>query len=433
MGTIESILLITAALLVLFGLGQGVAFAMVLVGVIGLFTIIGPQALNAVGTVLYQSASNPVLVSMPLFIFMSELLVLGGVSTNLYKGLTPWLGRLPGGLLHSNIGACAIFAAISGSSPATAATIGTVAIPELEKRRYDPEMMLGSICGGGTLGILIPPSITMVVYCSMVGESVGRQFAAGVIPGIMLAGLFMLYIVVWAVFNPKAAPPILHSSWKDSFVALLRILPAVILILMVLGTMFAGWATATEASAIGVVGSFLLGLFYRTINRQSFKTAILNTAVTTCSIMIIFVGANFIAILIAYAGVPLKMAGFVTSLAVPPLVIMLAIYIIYLILGSFFDPMSMMVLTLPILMPVIKTLGFDPIWFGIVLVILIEAGMLTPPVGLNLYVMQSIAPKYSFEQVVKGSMPFFLMQLAGLAILTAFPSIATWLPSIMFD
>ena len=273
----------------------------------------------------------------------------------------------------------------------------------------------------------------MVVYCSMVGESVGRQFAAGVIPGIMLAGLFMLYIMVWAMLNPKAAPPIIHSSWKDSFVALLRILPAVILILMVLGTMFAGWATATEASAIGVVGSFLLGLFYRTINRQSFKTAILNTAVTTCSIMIIFVGANFIAILIAYAGVPLKMAGFVTSLAVPPLVIMLAIYIIYLILGSFFDPMSMMVLTLPILMPVIKTLGFDPIWFGIVLVILIEAGMLTPPVGLNLYVMQSIAPKYSFEQVVKGSMPFFLMQLAGLAILTAFPSIATWLPSIMFD
>ncbi|MFH0914012.1 MAG: TRAP transporter large permease subunit [Chloroflexota bacterium] len=381
MGALEFVLVVTVALLILFAIGQPVAFAMTVVGLLGMFVLVGPPTLSAVGNIIYHSLSNPVLVSLPLFVFMGELLVNTGLSKDLYKALTPWLGRLPGGLLHSNIGACAVFAAISGSSPATAATIGTVAIPELEKRNYDSQLILGSIAGGGTLGILIPPSITMIIYASMVGESIGQLFIGGIFPGIMLAGLFMVYILVRVVLNPRLAPDVIRPTWRETFSVTLRIIPTILLIGAVLGTIYLGVATATEASAIGVAVSFILGVVYRTLNWHSFKTAMMSTMLTTCSIMVIFVGASFIAAALARAGVPIRMAEFVTHLEVPALVILLIIYVIYLILGCFFDPMSIMVLTLPILFPTIKALGYDTIWFGIVLVMLIEAGMLTPPGG----------------------------------------------------
>lgn len=424
--------LVIVMVLALLAIGQHVGFAMVTVGIIGICSLLGfGKGLLVIEHILWDAPNVMALIAMPLFILMSELLLNTGISSGLYKSMAYWLGAIPGGLLHSNIGSCTIFAAISGSSPATTATIGTVAIPELEKQGYDSRLTLGSITAGGTLGLLIPPSITLIIYGAMVGESVGRLFIAGIIPGIILAVLFMGYIFVRAILNPKVAPRPPKTSWKEKFISLGALGPVALLILAVLGSIYLGVATPTEAAALGVGMACILGLAKRTLTWTAVKRSLINALRINTAIMIIYVGASCIAMILGYAGVPHKVANAAITAPVSPYIVLLFIYAIYLILGCFFDPMSILVLTLPILYPAIMALGFDSIWYGVVVVMLIDAGMITPPVGLNLYIMQSIAPKYPFDEIVRGVMPFFFLLLLALGLLTAFPALATWLPSQM--
>lgn len=424
-------ILVLILMLALLAIGQPVALAMFTAGVIGIIAIQGFKGLSTVQILLWDSANHPVLVAVPLFILMGEILLHSGLSAKLYHGASAWLRFLPGGLLHANIGACAIFAAISGSSPATAAAIGSVALPELEKRNYDRRITLGSIAAGGTLGILIPPSITLIIYGAMVGESVGQLFIAGIVPGILLVLLFMGYILLRALKNPSIAPDHERVSWKERISVLSGILPVSLLIMVVLGTIYMGIATPTEAAALGVTISLILGLVNRALSWRILKTIFSESLQVICSVLIILVAASIISSTMAFAGLPRQMAMAVSEATLHPYIILLFIYIIYLILGCFFDPMSVLVLTIPILYPVVIAMGFDSVWFGIIVVILIEAGMITPPVGLNLYIIQGIAPKYRFEDIVVGVFPFFLVQLIAIVIITAFPLLATWLPDTM--
>ncbi|MFH0914214.1 MAG: TRAP transporter large permease [Chloroflexota bacterium] len=431
MSDATGLLLILGVLLLLIFLGYPIAFAMLVTGILAIYLIIGGKFIGLIERTLWEHPNSFTMTAVPLYLFMGEILFRIGISDRLYRGVTPWLQNVPGSLLHTNIGACAIFAAICGSSLATAATIGTIAIPEMERRRYDARLTLGSVAAGGTLGILIPPSIMMIFYASITGESVGQLFLGGVIPGVTLALLFMLYVGTRVVLNPKLAPPREPAPWRERLAGLLTILPIAALIFMVLGTIYLGVATATEAAALGAAFSLILGLIYRTLTWGKLKEAMIATTRTTASLMFIFVTAVIPTAVLAYMGVHTRLAAWILSLALPPLMFMVLVYIMFLILGCFLPALPMMLLTLPWLMPVIETMGFDPVWFGIVMVILIECAELTPPVGMNLFVIQGVAPKYSFGDIVSGALPFFYVMLVMIALLTAFPALALWLPGLM--
>lgn len=426
--------MVVVVLFIMLGLaaiGLHMAFAMFVGGIIGLMIFVGPASISALKSILWNTPNDMILVAVPLYLFMGEILLRIGISERLYNGLTPWLGRLPGGLLHTNIGACAIFAAVSGSSTATAATIGSIAVPELEKLKYDHRLTLGSIAAGGTLGILIPPSIAMIVYGALTGTSIGQLFMAGIIPGIMLALLFMIYIFVIAVINPKLTPSVSKTSVKKMFLGLTDLIPMAMLVALVLGVIYTGITTPTEAAAIGVVGAIVLGIAYRSISLSIIKDSLIEATRISCAIMIIYVGAKVLTTVFATMGLPQALANFVVTHHFSPMMVLLGVYVVYIIEGCFLDPSSMNVLTLPIVFPMISALGFDAVWFGIAVVVLIEIGLLTPPVGLNLFVLQGIAPKYKFEELVMGVTPFVVVQALMLAILTIFPAIATWLPNLM--
>lgn len=426
--------MVAVVLFIMLGLaaiGLHMAFAMFVGGIIGLTIFVGPNSISALKSILWNTPNDMILVAVPLYLFMGEILLRIGISERLYNGLTPWLGRLPGGLLHTNIGACAIFAAVSGSSAATAATIGSIAIPELEKLKYSHRLILGSVAAGGTLGILIPPSIAMIVYGALTGTSIGQLFMAGIIPGIMLALLFMAYIFVIAVINPKLTPPVSETSVKKMFLGLTDLIPMALLVALVLGVIYAGITTPTEAAAIGVVGAIVLGIAYRSISLSIIKDSLIESTRISCAIMIIYVGAKVLTTVFATMGLPQALANFVVTHHFSPMMVLLGVYVVYIIEGCFLDPSSMNVLTLPIVFPMISALGFDAVWFGIAVVVLIEIGLLTPPVGLNLFVLQGIAPKYKFEELVMGVTPFVVVQAVMLAMLTIFPAIATWLPNLM--
>ena len=373
-----------------------------------------------------------ILIAIPLFVFMGQIMLRSGMGTILYDGSAALLKWAPGGLLHANIASCAIFAAISGSSVATAATIGTVAIPELETRGYDRKIVYGSLAAGGTLGILIPPSIAMIIYGAVVGESVGRLFIAGIFPGIMLALLFMVYIAVRTIIQPDLAPAIVEKlPLKETVLRVSKMWPVLVIMTTVLGGIYLGVMTPTECAAVGAVLALVFSLIYRSLTWSMLKKCLLNSVKTTTFIMFIVIGALILSSVLALLHVPGEIVVLVTGLPIPPLAIIVAIYGIYLFLGCFMDGISMMVLTLPFVFPVIVALGYSPIWFGVVVVTLIEVGLLTPPVGINLYVIHGLVPHIPVGEVIRGSMPFFLMMLVGLAIMTAFPEIATWLPSTM--
>lgn len=430
----ELTIMVVVVLFIMLGLaaiGLHMAFAMFVGGIIGLMIFVGPNSISALKSILWNTPNDMILVAVPLYLFMGEILLRIGISARLYNGLTPWLGRLPGGLLHTNIGACAIFAAVSGSSTATAATIGSIAIPELEKLKYDHRLTLGSVAAGGTLGILIPPSIAMIVYGALTGTSIGQLFMAGIIPGIMLALLFMAYIFVIAVINPKLTPAVSKTSLQEMFLGLTDLVPMALLVALVLGVIYAGITTPTEAAAIGVVGAIALGIAYRSISLSIIKDSLIEATRISCAIMIIYVGAKVLTTVFATMGLPQALANFVVTHDFSPMMVLLAVYMVYIIEGCFLDPSSMNVLTLPIVFPMISALGFDAVWFGIAVVVLIEIGLLTPPVGLNLFVLQGIAPQYKFEELVMGVTPFIVVQGVMLALLTIFPAIATWLPHLM--
>ena len=413
--------------------GLWVAFAMILVGVVGIIFWMPPGAMKILGYIPFSITNSFVLTAIPLFVFMGEVLFRSGISDRLYEDLTPFFSRFPGQLFHTNIASCAVFAAACGSSPATAATIGTVALPQLLNRGYDPKLALGSIAAGGTLGILIPPSIIMIIYGSIVGESVAQLFLAGVVPGIMISLLFMLYIGIRCTINPGLAPAIEKTPWKKSLQGLWGIWPIGFLFVLVLGGIYAGIVTATEAAGIGAAGALLLAWGYRQMTWESFRQATLNTVRTTCMVMILIVGSNVMVVALANLKVPEYLVKTTIASGLSPLAIMILIFIFYLILGCLMDGVSMIVLTLPITYPIVSSLGFDSIWYGIIIVILVELALLTPPVGINLYILRGLRPAFSLGYVIRGAVPFVFILLLSLVILTAFPQIALWLPAHMIQ
>ncbi len=349
----------------------------------------------------------------------------------IYRGVSKLFAWAPGGLLHSNVGACAMFAAISGSSPATAATIGTVAIPALKKRGYDTNLTLGTLAAGGTLGILIPPSINMIVYGMLTNSSVGRLFAGGILPGIILAGIFMVYVAIRTIINPRVAPKEQAFSIKALALSFFDLWPLYVLAVIVLGGIFGGFITPTEAAAMGCGGAIIIALTLRQLNWKNLRSALLSSVNTTCMVLFILVGASILSGFFARAGIPIAMSEWLIGSGFSTIQVLLLLYAIYIFLGCFIDPLSMMILTIPTILPTFQAMGIDLIWFGVTLVVLSELAMITPPVGTNLFVIQGIS-REDITKVIKGSAPFFLFMLLVVALLTIFPSIVTFLPRLIY-
>jgi tripartite ATP-independent transporter DctM subunit len=362
---------------------------------------------------------------------MGEIIFRCGLSEKAYGALSPLMNRLPGGLLHSNIAVGAVFAAASGSSVASAATIGKVALPDMEKRGYARGISMGSVAAGGSLGILIPPSITFIIYGVMTQQSVGKLFIAGIFPGILLTVLYMTYIGTRVLFQPHLAPREKPVPLGKSLLKIFDAWPIFLLAIMVLGSIYGGIATPTEAAGVGAFGALVIAAGYRKITWGAFKEAAAGTVKTTCYLMLIFVGAKVMGVLLTNLGVFNQMTRWVIALPVPPIGILTAILIMYVILGCFMSGLPAIIITLPIVFPIITVLGYDPIWFGVIIVMLNETGLLTPPVGIILYILQGLRPDTPFREIALGCIPFFITILVAIAIITAFPPIATWLPTLM--
>ena len=424
------ITVLLVSLAVLLVAGQWMAFALGIVGVLVMYLSKGVLGLETLSSVAWNTVNSYILIAVPMFLLMGELILRSGASTYFYRGVVVLLGRLPGGLLHANIFSCAIFAAVSGSSVATAATVGTVAIPEMMRRGYHPRPVLGSLAAGGTLGILIPPSIVMVLYGALVDESIARLFIAGVLPGLLMAGIFMLFIATQLMISPSLAPP-RQTSAADGPPAtdLLHIFPVLGLLVVVLGGIYAGFTTPTEAAAVGAAGALALAIGYGGLTWKVFSESVMATVKTTCMVTLIIVGAQILSAALTYSGVTRAVSEWILDLGLSKWIFFCALVVLYLFLGCFVDGISMIYMTLPVLVPVIKAFGFDLVWFGIILTILIELGQITPPVGLNLFTIHAISGGRSFSDVVAGSAPYCFLMLFVVLLLCIFPEIALWLPT----
>ena len=425
-------LLVVGLLLVLLLSGLWIAFGLGLAGIIVLLLHGGPPALAPLGYVSWNTVESFVLTSVPLFILMGELILRAGLSENFYRSMGLWFHGLKGGLLQSNIVACAVFAAVSGSSVATAAAIGTVAIPEMTRRGYEPKILFGSLAAGGTLGILIPPSIPMIIYGAMVEQSVERLFIAGVLPGIVMSLIFMAYIWVRVAVTPSLVPPAdARPTWGERFSSLAGVAPMFLLILLVLGSIWLGYATPTEAAAVGAAAATGLALVSRRLSWRVLAESVTSTIRTTCMVLFIIVGAQILTYALVKTGASRALTAWVVGLGLSKWILFAIVTVLYIFLGCIIDGVSMMVLTLPILYPIIIAAGFDPIWFGIALVILIELGNVTPPVGLNMFVIHGISGGRPIGEVIWGSLPFGILMLAVLALISIFPGLVSWLPSTL--
>jgi tripartite ATP-independent transporter DctM subunit len=428
MSTVAIGIVLIALLFLLLASGLWIAMAMSVVAYVGLhFFTSSPPEVNLFQSFWGASASWT-LAALPLFVWMGEILFRTRLSEEMFEGLAPWLGWLPGRLLHVNILGCGIFAAVSGSSAATCATIGKVALPELLRRGYDERMSLGSLCGAGTLGLLIPPSIIMIVYAVAAEVSILKMFIAGVLPGIVLIGLFSGCIVVWALLNPEKTPA--HTESLDLRERLKRarnLIPCLVLIALIMTSMFTGYATATEAAAVGVLGSLLIAWWSGTLNWTSFSASLMGATRLSCMILFILAGAAFMSSCMAFTGIPRALAEWVASLNVSRYGLLATLTVIYLLLGMVIDGISMIVLTMTIVLPMVQAAGIDLIWFGIFIVILVEIAQITPPVGFNLFVLQTMSGR-DINYVARASLPFFFMMLIALGVVIAFPGLSTWLP-----
>src|SRR5712692_1826636 len=429
----EVILLIVCALLVVLLLsGLWIAFGLGLAGVLLLLVSGGVASLAPLGSIGWNTVESFVLTSVPLFILMGEVILRAGLSENFYRSMGLWFQGLKGKLFQSNIVACAIFAAVSGSSVATAAAIGTVAIPEMTRRGYERRMLFGSLAAGGTLGILIPPSIPMIIYAALVEQSVERLFIAGIIPGILLSLLFMAYIFARVALSPELAPQDEdRASWGERLRAAADVVPMAILILLVLGSIWLGFATPTEAAAVGAAAAVGLAAAARKLTWSVFVASVTSTVRTTCMVLFIIVGAQILSYALVRTGTSRGLAAWVVGLGLSKWVLFAIITLLYIFLGCIIDGVSMMVLTLPIVYPIVVAAGFDAIWFGIALVILIELGAITPPVGLNMFVIQGLSGGRPMSEIVWGSLPFGVLMLVLLVILGVFPGLALWLPNTL--
>ncbi|MBN9470924.1 MULTISPECIES: TRAP transporter large permease [unclassified Bosea (in: a-proteobacteria)] len=414
-------------------IGLPVAIALFLTAFIGAWGFLGWPTLMGFGNQMWSGQNDFILTAIPLFVFLGEILVRSGVADGLYRCLSDWLRRLPGGLLHTNIGASAVFAAVSGSSVATAATIGTVAVPLLHERQYDDRLTTGSIAAGATLGILIPPSINMIIYGSMTNTSIGQLFAAGIVPGLILTALFMALIVVMALLKPSLAGPVLPARPRaEKIKSLLDIFPPFVIFVIVMGSIYLGWATPTESAAIGVVGALGVAIAKRQFSLALLHESMIATVRISAMILLIMVGAHFLNFVIGVLGIPQALTSFVSQFGASQLEIILILVVFYLILGCFMETLSMMIATIPVVFPLVVHLGIDPVWFGIFLVLMMEIGLITPPIGMNLYVVQGVRNQGSIMDVIYGALPFVLLMLGFTALLVLWPQMALWLPQKLF-
>ena len=383
---------------------------------------------RAMGEIMWNSSSEYILIAIPLFVMLGEILLRAGIAERVYNAIAQWLSWLPGGLMHANIGACAMFAATSGSSVATAATIGTVALPEIQKRKYDEPLFLGTIAAGGTLGILIPPSINFILYGLLTNSSVPRLYLAGFIPGFALAFFFMVIVFVACTISPRKGGIPIETNWADRIRVLPSLIPPLFIFLVVVGSIYAGIATPTEAASLGVIAALILAAWERRVSLSMLRAVAEGTMRTTAMIMLIIMAAQFLNFVLAAIGVTDGIGKLIEGLGLGKYGTMVLIVIFYLILGCFMETISMMILTTPFIFPIVSNLGWDPIWWGVVLTILIEAALITPPVGLNLYVVQGMRGRGSINEVIRGSLPFVFAMVALIGLLMAFPDIALWLP-----
>jgi len=380
---------------------------------------------------IWGSASSWTLTALPLFLWMGEILFRSRLTADLFKGLAPWLNRVPGRLLHTNVIGCGIFAAVSGSSAATCATIGKITLPELKKRGYPDDIAMGSLAGSGTFGLLIPPSIIMIVYAVATDVSIAKLFVAGVVPGIMLMALYSVYIMVWAARNrdrvPPADPPM---PFLDKVRAARHLLPVVALILLVIGSIYSGIATATESAALGVAGSLLLSRLEGTLTWKTFREGLTAACRVYCMIGLILAGASFLTLAMGFIGLPREVASFITGLELSPIMLLLMLMVFFIILGCFLDGISMVVLTMAVLIPTVQGAGIDLIWFGVFVVLVVEMAQITPPVGFNLFVLQGLTGR-ELPYLARTAFPFFLLLVGAVAAIYVFPQIVLYLPSLM--
>ncbi len=417
----------------LFFLGSGIWVAMSMIGVsaIGMMLFTSRPVGDAMATTIWGTSSSWTLTALPLFVWMGEILFRTKLSENLFKGLSPWMQKLPGGLIHVNVVGCALFAAISGSSAATVATVGKMSIPELRKRNYPEKILLGSLAGSGTLGLLIPPSIILIIYGVAVQESIAKLFIAGIIPGLMIALIFMSYVIIWSLINKKEMPKILEKySFLEKIKRSKQLLPVILLISAVIGSIYTGIATATEAASLGVVGALILSYFQKSLTLETFKSSLLGATKTSCMIAFILAGSTFLSLAMGFTGLPRNLAIWIQNMDLSPYVLIFVLMIFYIILGMFLDGISAVVLTMAIIEPMIRQAGFDMIWFGVFLVIVVEMAQITPPVGFNLFVLQGMANK-DMGYIARSAFPLFLLMVLAVILVVIFPEIALWLPEQM--
>lgn len=433
--SVAALSIVLLFLLFLFlGAGLWVAFALLGVGVaaMALFTE-APLGL-VMATTMWGHSNSWALAALPLFIWMGEILFRSRLSEDMFTGLAPWMNRLPGQLLHVNIFACGIFAAVSGSSAATAATIGKLSIPELARRGYPEKVVIGTLAGSATLGLLIPPSIILIVYGVATEQSIARLFVAGVLPGVLLVSLFVGYVVIWAFLNRKSLPQSDATESSLSFGEKLnrtrRLIPVMLLIVGVIGSIYAGIASPTDAAAVGVVLALLLSWQSGSLTRRTFVDGLMGATVTSCMIAFILAGASFLTVAMGFTGIPRLLAEWIGSLNLSTFTLLAALTIFFVVLGCFLDGISVVVLTASVIMPMVLEAGIDPLWFGIFLVIVVEMSQITPPVGFNLFVLQSLTDR-DILTVARAALPFFFLMVAALVLIVLFPSIVTYLPEQM--
>ena len=382
-------------------------------------------------TTFWGHSNSWALAALPLFIWMGEILFRSSLSDDMFTGLSPWMNRLPGRLLHVNIFGCGIFAAVSGSSAATAATIGKLSIPELSRRGYPEQMMIGTLAGSATLGLLIPPSIILIVYGVATEQSIARLFVAGVLPGILLVSLFVGYVVIWALLNKDKLPDEnLSVSFKEKIQRSRRLLPVVFLIGGVIGSIYAGIASPTDAAAVGVVLALILSWRSGSLNKKSFVDGLMGATVTSCMIAFILAGASFLTVAMGFTGIPRLLAEWIGGLNLSTYALLAALTVFFVILGCFLNGISVVVLTTSVIMPMVSAVGIDPLWFGIFIVIVVEMSQIMPPVGFNLFVLQSLTGR-NILVVARAALPFFMLMLLALALIVIFPQIVTYLPNNM--
>jgi tripartite ATP-independent transporter DctM subunit len=414
-------------------LGLHVAVAMFLIALLGAALYLGPPLVAAFGTQLWGAMEDYVLLSIPLYILLGEILVRSGSTDRLYRSLADWLNILPGGLLHTNIGASAVFSAVSGSSVATAATISTVALPSFRKRRYDTRLVLGSIAAGASLGNLIPPGIALIVYGAMTNTSVGQLYAAAVVPGIVMTVLFMGTIILIALVKPdlvrqkEVADPL-----RERLKRLVDLTPPLVIFGIIMGSIYTGWATVTESAALAVVVALPIAALYGRLSIRMLHECFIATANLTAMSLLILAVAFYLNFVMGLLGVTPALGAFATSIGASPLELMIVLAVFYLVLGIFFETLPMLVGTVPVVFPVIVAAGIDPVWFGVFIVLMCEISLISPPVGMTLYVIQAVRREGTIAEVFQGTVPFFIAMVVMTTLLIAFPEMALWLPRISF-